>query len=71
MASYWIVFSCVRLGWIFQSTIFEVIGLPQYVVWRYDEEGALADQQNKQTSLYTSYKTISFKKNVLQMSEVS
>ena len=29
MASYWIVFTHVRSEWIFQSTIFEVIGLPQ------------------------------------------
>ena len=29
MASYWIVFTRMRSIWIFQSPIFEVIGLPQ------------------------------------------
>merc|ERR1712086_586205 len=30
MVSYWIVFTRVRSVWIFQSTIFEVIALPQH-----------------------------------------
>ena len=30
MASYWIVLTPMRLGWIFQSNILEVIGLTHY-----------------------------------------
>ena len=33
MASYWIIFTRLRLVWIFQSTIFEVMGLPQSTIF--------------------------------------
>ena len=55
MAPNWIVLTRMRLGWIFQSNMFEVIGLPQSLVTRKPTECI-----QLKTIMATSEKTYSY-----------